>query len=79
MTWQTRAACRDEDPELFFPTATPGTTAYEQQHQAAARVCARCPVYIECRAVGETQEYGIWAGQPEQQARNYNHTTATTP
>lgn len=74
--WVIAAACRDEDPELFFPTAEPGTTAYQQQTLAAIAVCKRCPVIDQCRKErGPRNEYGIFAGLPEDQVRNYNRTT----
>ncbi|MEA2213452.1 MAG: WhiB family transcriptional regulator, redox-sensing transcriptional regulator [Solirubrobacteraceae bacterium] len=46
--WQHRAACRDEDPELFFPVGT-GLPA-QQQTALAKAVCAGCPVVAECLA-----------------------------
>jgi len=50
--WRHRAACRDEDPELFFPIGTQGPAA-DQAEQAKA-VCRRCQVIDEC---------GAWACQ----------------
>lgn len=41
--WQTRARCRDEDPELFFPL--PGEST-----DPAKAVCQRCPVRDACLA-----------------------------
>jgi hypothetical protein len=54
--WRDQAACRDEDPELFFPM--PSDAAGQQE---AAAVCARCPVRVECRAAA--QKYGVWGGE----------------
>lgn len=53
MNWRLRAACRDEDPELFFPDddavdAAALDDAYLQT-EAAKTVCRRCPVLEECR------------------------------
>lgn len=45
--WRSRAACRDTDPETFFPAAESGP-AYERQVSEAKAVCARCPVRTEC-------------------------------
>jgi WhiB family redox-sensing transcriptional regulator len=46
--WQHGAACRDEDPELFFPVGT-GLLARRQTALARA-VCTGCPVAVECLA-----------------------------
>lgn len=41
--WADRAACRDEDPELFFPQRYDS-----RQADTAKAVCARCLVSAEC-------------------------------
>ena len=46
MDWRHRAACRDEDPELFFPVGTSGPALL--QITEAKAVCRRCPVNTEC-------------------------------
>lgn len=43
-----RGLCRDADPELFFPTAAPGTASYRAQVAQAKQVCGVCPVRQEC-------------------------------
>jgi len=63
----TDAPCRDEDPEIMFPWAEPGTAAYERQVDTARAVCAGCPVQAEClNYVLATEDprypYGVWAG-----------------
>ena len=59
--WRTRATCRDEDPELFFPVGTAGP-ALDQIGQAKL-VCRRCPVITECLVHAlERGEDGIWGG-----------------
>ncbi len=45
--WRRQAACRDTDPETFFPVAEAGP-AYERQVAEAKAVCAGCPVRAEC-------------------------------
>src|SRR5690554_6899610 len=67
--WCHRAACRDEDPELFFPTGTDGP-ALAQVEQAKA-VCRRCPVTGECLrwALDTGQDHGVWGGTTEGERR----------
>lgn len=67
--WRHRAACRNEDPELFFPIGTSGP-ALLQVEQAKA-VCRRCPVSAECLtwAMDRPEEYGIWGGLTEGERR----------
>lgn len=64
MTWQTRAACRDVDPELFFPPSDDDTSVIVAGHLAAiAPICGSCPVATECLrfALDTGQDYGLWA------------------
>lgn len=58
------AACRELDPELFFPVGTPGAPAYDRAVGEATAVCARCPVTDACLAfaLDTAQEFGIWGG-----------------
>jgi len=69
MDWRHRAACRDEDPELFFPIGTTGP-ALRQVDEAKA-VCRRCTVVEDCRSWSlETgQEAGVWGGLSEDERR----------
>lgn len=63
--WRALAACRDVDPELFFPTAPAGAALAAAERRALA-VCAGCPVLADCRtwAVAE-QPHGIAGGLTE--------------
>ncbi|MFC4943327.1 WhiB family transcriptional regulator [Pseudonocardia sp. GCM10023141] len=45
--WRALAACRDVDPDLFFPVAESGPVFDEQVVEAKA-VCASCPVRQQC-------------------------------
>lgn len=69
MDWRDDAACRDEDPELFFPIGTTGIA--QEQVNAAKRVCARCPVQEECLefSLASNQDAGIWGGLTEDERR----------
>ena len=46
MDWRHRAACLDEDPELFFPIGNTGPALL--QIDEAKAVCRRCPVVDTC-------------------------------
>ncbi|RMI39745.1 WhiB family transcriptional regulator [Streptomyces triticirhizae] len=69
MDWRHRAACREEDPELFFPVGDTGP-ALVQIEQAKA-VCRRCPVTEHCFqwAMETRQEHGVWGGASEDERR----------
>jgi WhiB family transcriptional regulator, redox-sensing transcriptional regulator len=78
VAWHDRAACRDEDPELFFPAGRGGRPT-DLQVQEARAVCAICPARSDClqwALDGEPVE-GIWGGTTETEraamirARNY--------
>ena len=67
--WRAKAACLDEDPEIFFPAGTTGL-ASEQLAQAKA-VCRRCPVIVQCLrwALQTHQDAGVWGGMSEDERR----------
>jgi len=67
--WLEQAACRDEDPELFFPISAKGPGL--AQAAEAKAVCARCPVRDACLAyaLATDQDAGIWGGLTEEERR----------
>ena len=67
--WCRRAACRGEDPELFFPISAAGPVL--AQIAEAKQVCARCPARAACLrfALVTGQDYGIWGGLTEDERR----------
>jgi WhiB family redox-sensing transcriptional regulator len=69
MTWHNRAACRDEDPGLFFPIETTGAEA--GQIAAAKLVCHRCEVVETCLswAMESRQDSGVWGGLSAEERR----------
>lgn len=76
LSWQALAACRNEDPELFFPEGT-GKGA-QLQAQKALAVCHRCPVENACRnwALNQVRlHYGIVAGLQEDPRSKLNRAT----
>lgn len=68
--WLEQAACRDQDPELFFPISAKGPGA--AQAAEAKAVCARCPVREPCLAyaLATDQGAGIWGGLTEDERRS---------
>lgn len=56
-TWRDRAACRDHDPELWFPFPSQTSTG-------ARAICVDCPVRRACgaEALSTGENYGIRAG-----------------
>jgi WhiB family redox-sensing transcriptional regulator len=68
--WQHSAACRDEDPELFFPVSDIGPGA--QQVKQAKAICAQCPVRSACLeyALDNGLDYGIFGGATERERRD---------
>ena len=65
--WRLRAACRDADPELFFPEGTSGRALEEAAR--AKLVCSGCPVRARCLdwAQAHGASFGIWGGRTEQE------------
>ena len=62
--WQTDAACRGADPNIFFLT--------KGIHAGPAKaVCATCPVIEPCRnhAVTNVEPAGVWGGLTERERR----------
>ena len=59
ISWQPRAACRDQDPELFF---SDHHSLPDRDRVARARlICRTCPVKDACLADAlATDAYGIW-------------------
>lgn len=67
--WRHRAACLDEDPELFQPVTDAGPV-FEDQVAAAKAVCGRCPVRAECLVFALAMlPFGIAGGRTEQERR----------
>ncbi|NDB17969.1 MAG: WhiB family transcriptional regulator [Actinobacteria bacterium] len=69
MEWRHDAACRDSDPELFFPIGNTGPALI--QIEQAKQVCRTCPVISECLqwALDSGQEAGVWGGTSEDERR----------
>ena len=65
--WLDAGACRNEDPELFFPITSGGPSA--RQIAAAKAVCQRCGVQDQCLhyALESHQHHGVWGGTSEEE------------
>lgn len=72
MDWRYRAACRDEDPELFFPIGSSGPAL--MQIQEAKAVCDACPVRSRCAEFGFGEYDGVWGGLSPAERRRANET-----
>lgn len=60
--WFEDAACRDMDPNVFFPNVL---ATIEDDRAIAKRVCSNCAVKKQCGDKGWDEEYGIWGGTDE--------------
>ncbi len=67
--WRDLAACRDSEPEFFFPVGTTGSAV--DQIDAAKSICNACSVQKECLqyALESNQEAGVWGGYQEDDRR----------
>jgi len=63
--WMRDAACRDHDPDMWFPEDEPDPRRRDRIRARARDICLTCPVALACRdhasATGTTA--GIWAGR----------------
>jgi WhiB family redox-sensing transcriptional regulator len=68
--WRAQAACRDEDPELFYVERAEGRASHATD---ARRICARCPVWAQCleAALVGCEGHGIWGGAGEAVRRTF--------
>ena len=78
MDWRADAACRDEDPELFFPLGDTGPALL--QIEDAKAVCRSCIVVSECLtwALESGQDSGIWGGMSETERRSLRRRSTRT-
>ena len=69
MDWRHEAACREVDPELFFPIGNSGPALL--QIEEAKQVCHRCSVMDDCLrwAIDSGQDAGVWGGMSEDERR----------
>ena len=67
--WRQFSACRDTDPDLFFPVGTTGPAL--EQIAAAKAVCDSCDAKAPCLefALTTNQDSGVWGGTSEEERR----------
>lgn len=67
--WRDHAACRDTEPDLFFPVGTTGPAL--EQIEAAKAVCRMCDSQVACLefALATNQESGVWGATSEEERR----------
>jgi WhiB family redox-sensing transcriptional regulator len=72
LNWQEYAACREEDPELFFPTGNTGPA--KKQIEEAKAICARCPAIGHCAlyALERGENFGVWGGMSETERQEFS-------
>jgi WhiB family transcriptional regulator, redox-sensing transcriptional regulator len=76
--WQEAGACRDMDPDLFFPIS-PTRLAADQIGKAKS-ICASCQVREECLqfALRTKDTHGIWGGTtPDERRRELRRRAKT--
>lgn len=66
--WQELGQCRTADPLLFFHPQNERGSSRIRRDQSAKRVCASCPVRLECAdyAIRAREPYGVWGGLSEE-------------
>jgi len=76
LTWRNKAACLDEEPELFFPIGNTGPAL--AQIEEAKAICHRCQVVELCRswAIDFHQDAGVWGGLSADERRALKRRTA---
>jgi len=73
--WRDYAACRDVDPDMFFPLGTVGASL--PQIEQAKRVCRMCPVSGPClRWALDHGDDGVWGGTTEEERRRRRQSRA---
>ena len=67
--WRSVAACREADPDLFFPVGSTGPAL--RQIEAAKDVCRACPALEPCLefALRTGQDAGVWGATSEDERR----------
>jgi WhiB family redox-sensing transcriptional regulator len=69
VNWREDIACRDADPDLFFPVGPAGPAL--RQVDEAKRICRTCPAQARCLAwaLDHGVTDGVWGGTTEDERR----------
>jgi WhiB family transcriptional regulator, redox-sensing transcriptional regulator len=75
-SWREQAACRDRDPEIWFPTEL----GHSGTHRIAKAICQRCQVSRDCLAYAleRRERWGIWGGLSEGQRARLRYQNGRT-
>ena len=62
--WMDDAACRETDPDLFYPESAVA-------NKDAKKVCQTCSVVTQCLeyALDHPEEWGIWGGTSQEERK----------
>jgi WhiB family redox-sensing transcriptional regulator len=79
LSWMSRGACREAEPELFFPIAA-ATGPAARQAEAAKVICGHCAVRANCLSYAlETMPEGIWGGTTQDERHALRRSTGRRP
>ena len=67
--WRERSACRDSDPDVFFPIGSTGPRSSRSRPPGASARPARSREECLEFALATNQEAGIWGGTTEEERR----------
>jgi WhiB family transcriptional regulator, redox-sensing transcriptional regulator len=69
ISWRDDVACRDADPDLFFPVGTTGPARGDVDE--AKRICRACPAQTQCLswALDHGVTDGVWGGTTADERR----------
>lgn len=72
--WHARGLCLDLPVRFFFPRV------YDSA-EPAKRVCAECPVRLECleHALTANENYGVWGGTDERERKRLRRAARQRP
>jgi len=65
--WMSAALCAETDAETFYPERG-------QSARAAKKICASCPVKVQCLryAITHDERFGVWGGLSERERRHFH-------